>query len=115
MTPASALAPSDPKDAALTIEALSLSLPDGMERGFAVRDVSFDLVPGQILCVIGESGSGKSVTANAVMGLLPRSIGHAGGAIRVGQADLSKMSDGDLRDMRGRVVSMIFQDPLSAL
>lgn len=115
MTPASALASSDPQDAALSIEALGLSLPEGMERGFAVCEVSFNLILGQILCVIGESGSGKSVMANAVMGFLPSSIGHAGGSIRVGQADLAKMSGRELRDMRGRVVSMIFQDPLSAL
>src|SRR5690554_4340363 len=57
-------------DAALSVRGLAVALPPGMERTYAVEEVSFDLPRGQILCIIGESGSGKSVTASAVMGLL---------------------------------------------
>jgi peptide/nickel transport system ATP-binding protein len=86
-----------------------------MERAHAVEDISFDLVRGQILCVIGESGSGKSVTANAIMGLLPKAIRVASGSIELGGTRLVGLPADKLRDLRGRVVSMIFQDPLSAL
>ncbi|WP_134500604.1 ABC transporter ATP-binding protein [Microvirga pakistanensis] len=107
--------PAAAHEAALSINSLTVSLPKGMERGHAVRDISFDLIPGQILCIIGESGSGKSVTANAIMGLLPASIRVTSGAIRVGATDIMSIERSELRDMRGRIVSMIFQDPLSAL
>ena len=100
---------------ALTVRNLTIDLPKGMERKHAVSDISFDLKTGQILCIIGESGSGKSVTANAVMGLLPSAISISCGSIRCGDVDLTDASPEVLRDLRGRVVSMIFQDPLSAL
>ncbi|QCO56472.1 ABC transporter ATP-binding protein [Pseudorhodobacter turbinis] len=86
-----------------------------MERGHAVRDISFDLPQGKILCVIGESGSGKSVTANAVMGLLPPLMRVSSGEILFQGRDLLALDESSLRELRGRVVSMIFQDPLSAL
>ncbi|MCF6371195.1 ABC transporter ATP-binding protein [Rhizobium halophilum] len=100
---------------ALTVRNLTIDLPKGMERKHAVSGISFDLKAGQILCIIGESGSGKSVTANAVMGLLPSAIGISAGSIRCGDVELTDASPEVLRDIRGRVVSMIFQDPLSAL
>ena len=101
------------QDVALSIRGLTLSLPMNMERSHAVTDVSFDLNRGQILCVIGESGSGKSVSANAVMGLLPRSIRVTSGEIRLNGANIIDLSPDKLRALRGRVVSMIFQDPRS--
>ena len=104
-----------PQDVALSIRGLTLSLPMNMERSHAVADVSFDLKRGQILCIIGESGSGKSVSANAVMGLLPRSIRVTSGEIRLNGTNIIGLSPDKLRALRGRVVSMIFQDPLSAL
>jgi peptide/nickel transport system ATP-binding protein len=103
------------EDVALAVRDLTVSLPAGMEREHAVENVSFELKRGQILCIIGESGSGKSVTANAIMGLLPKSIRVSSGAIRLEGMDLVGLSPERLRDLRGRVVSMIFQDPLSAL
>ncbi|EEB82872.1 ABC transporter ATP-binding protein [Roseobacter sp. GAI101] len=99
----------------LSVRNLTVDLPRGMERKHAVKDVSFDLPRGKILCVIGESGSGKSVTANTVMGLLPPAITVSAGQIIFRGEDLLKASKQDLRKLRGRVVSMIFQDPLSAL
>ncbi|MGY4284170.1 peptide/nickel transport system ATP-binding protein [Bradyrhizobium sp. LM2.7] len=103
------------EDVALSVRDLTASLPAGMERVHAVENVSFDLKRGQILCIIGESGSGKSVTANAIMGLLPKTIRISSGTICLEGMDLVGLSSDRLRDLRGRVVSMIFQDPLSAL
>jgi peptide/nickel transport system ATP-binding protein len=94
---------------------LAISLPKNMERAFAVQDISFDLGAREILCIIGESGSGKSVTANAIMGLLPSAIKVAEGRILFQGVDLVKADNFKLRSLRGRAVSIIFQDPLSAL
>ena len=65
---------SETTEAILSIERLTLALPAGADRASAVEDVSLALYPRQILCVVGKSGSGKSVCASAVMGLLPRAI-----------------------------------------
>ena len=105
----------DTQEVALSVRGLTVSLPEGMERAYAVRDISFDLERGKILCVIGESGSGKSVTANTVMGLLPRRIGVSAGSIILNGREIVGMDPEELRSLRGREVSMIFQDPLSAL
>ena len=102
-------------DVALSVSDLTVSLPLDMERQYAVENLSFDLKRGQILCIIGESGSGKSVTANAIMGLLPKVIRVTGGAIDLEGRSIMGLPAGELRSLRGRVVSMIFQDPLSAL
>jgi len=102
-------------DAALSVRELTISLPKGMERSHAVERISFDLKRGQILCIIGESGSGKSVTANALMGLLPKVINVTNGSIRLEGREIVGAPAEELRSLRGRVVSMIFQDPLSAL
>ncbi|WP_284313336.1 ABC transporter ATP-binding protein [Labrys miyagiensis] len=102
-------------DVALSVRDLTVSLPEGMERAHAVERISFDLMRGQILCTIGESGSGKSITANAIMGLLPRVIRVASGSIHLNGMNIIGLPPEKLRSLRGRVVSMIFQDPLSAL
>jgi peptide/nickel transport system ATP-binding protein len=107
--------PVAPHDVALSVRDLTVNLPEGMERTHAVENISFDLKRGQILCVIGESGSGKSVTANAIMGLLPRVIHVSSGAIHLDGMNIIGLPPDKLRSLRGRVVSMIFQDPLSAL
>ncbi len=103
------------RDAVLSVNDLTVALPKGMERTYAVKKVSFDLQRGQILCIIGESGSGKSITANTIMGLLPRVIPVSSGAISLDGAEIVGAPAKELRNLRGRVVSMIFQDPLSAL
>lgn len=82
----------------------------------AVRDVTFSLGKGEILGIVGESGCGKSVTANAVMGLIPSPPGEiAGGKILFNGADITKLNDTALRKIRGNAISMIFQDPMTSL
>jgi peptide/nickel transport system ATP-binding protein len=99
----------------LSVHDLSVALPGKHDRPYAVRNISFDLMPGEILCIIGESGSGKSVTANTVMGLLPEVMKVETGTITFQHRDLLALPEAELRKLRGRAVSIIFQDPLSAL
>ena len=100
----------------LDIKNLHVALPKGSERPYAVEAVDLDLAPNEILCVVGESGSGKSLTARAVMGLLPLPHVHiAEGSIRFGEEDLTKVSEARLRAIRGSDISMIFQEPMTAL
>ena len=82
----------------------------------AVDGVSFDLWPGRMLGVVGESGSGKSVLSRSILGLNPRNVlaGRGGEVIFEGR-DLRKLSEKELREVRGEGISMIFQDPMTAL
>ena len=97
------------------IDKLSIALPDGADRAFAVDRVSFKLFPGEMLCVVGESGSGKSMSANALMGLLPDTVRVAQGRILLNGEDLVRMPPEALYAIRGRRVAMVFQEPMSAL
>lgn len=99
----------------LNIGKLSVRLPDGSDRAFAVHEMDLKIEKGEILCIVGESGSGKSMTADAVMGLLPKSLRFSAEHIRLNGQDLLRQPTSTLRDMRGREVAMIFQEPLSAL
>jgi len=81
----------------------------------AVNGVSFTLMPGEVLCIIGESGSGKSVTMRALMRLLPRRRTAIEGEVRVGAHDILTVDDATLTRLRGAVVSMVFQEPMTAL
>ncbi|MBN2874518.1 MAG: ABC transporter ATP-binding protein, partial [Spirochaetales bacterium] len=82
----------------------------------AVDGVSFDLRKGETLGIVGESGSGKSVTNLAVMKLIPSPPGKiAGGEVLFNGQDLLKMSDNEIRTIRGNKISMIFQDPMTSL
>jgi len=86
---------------------------DGVVR--AVSDLSFTLRRGETLGVVGESGSGKSVTSLAIMGLLNRAHADIEGEILFEGTDLLRASKDELRKIRGRDVSMIFQDPFACL
>ncbi|MBB4018858.1 peptide/nickel transport system ATP-binding protein [Chelatococcus caeni] len=99
----------------LKVDNLSIELPAGFDRKYAVENLSYTLEAGEILCVVGESGSGKSMTANAIMGLLPSYLKPSAGRILLKGRDLLAMSEAELARERGRTVSMIFQEPLSAL
>lgn len=77
---------------------------------YGVREVSFDLQPGEILGIVGESGSGKSVSTTAIPGLLPTNA-HATGAIFFDGVNLLELSQNQLREYRGKRISIIFQEP----
>ena len=81
----------------------------------AVNGVSFDLDAGESLGIVGESGCGKSMTALSIMGLVPEPGRVTSGEIRFRGHDLLRMRPEDVRDLRGRDMAMIFQDPLSSL
>ena len=70
---------------------------------------------GETLAIVGESGSGKSLTATAVMGLLPPGAGAVSGSAWLGERDLLRLSEPDLRRLRGGAMAMVFQDPMSSL
>ena len=80
----------------------------------AVNGVSFAMAPGEVLCMLGESGSGKSVTMRALMRLLPPKRAVIDGKVRIAGQDVLAMGEGDLRRFRGGTVSMIFQEPMTA-
>ena len=102
-------------DTLLSIENLSVALPRGADRAFAVEDVSLTVRRREIVCLVGESGSGKSMTAHAALRLLPQGVGISSGAIRFKGADIAVAGEAELRNLRGGEISMIFQEPLSAL
>jgi peptide/nickel transport system ATP-binding protein len=102
-------------DPVLRINGLSVALPGGGDRAHAVADLSLDLRPGEILCVVGESGSGKSVTALSTMGLLPPRLRVTGGEILFEGENILRVSAIRMRQIRGQRISMIFQDPMTAL
>jgi len=81
----------------------------------AVRDVNLELYKGETLAIVGESGSGKSVTTKAMLGILPKNGRIASGEIMYDGKDLTKLSEKDFYEIRGKKISLVFQDPLSAL
>ena len=80
----------------------------------AVNGVSFEQAPGEVLGVLGESGSGKSVTLRAMLRILPAHRSSVAGAIRVAGRDVLALSGAELEDYRGGTVSMVFQEPMLA-
>jgi peptide/nickel transport system ATP-binding protein len=98
----------------LAVEDLRLSLPTARGRVDALRGVSFTLGRGQTLGLIGESGSGKSLTALSLLGLLPEGARLAG-SIRLAGEELVGASDERLCRLRGSRIGMVFQEPMSAL
>ena len=99
----------------LSVRNLTIALPAGGDRRYAVRDISYDVRAGEILCIVGESGSGKSMSANAIMGLLPDYLAPQSGQILLRGTDLLQQDEARLQSMRGKDMAMIFQEPLSAL
>jgi len=81
----------------------------------AVNGVSFQVRPGEVLCILGESGCGKTVTLRALMRLLPPRRTQISGNVRVDGQDVLAMPPRALRDLRGGLVAMIFQEPMTAL
>jgi peptide/nickel transport system ATP-binding protein len=105
-----------PVQPVLDIVDLSICLPKGADRALAVEGATLTVLPGQTLCVVGESGSGKSMIANAVMGLLPRpQVAPVAGKILFEGVDLLSLTEPQMRELRGRRIGMVFQEPMSAL
>jgi len=86
---------------------------DGMVK--AVDGIDLQVRPGRTLCVVGESGCGKTVTALSIMRLLPRTGNIVGGRILLGGRDLVQADEDEMRELRGNAVSMIFQEPMTSL
>ena len=99
----------------LKIENLSVGIKSPAGKVQAVRDVSLELHPGEVLAIVGESGCGKSMLCKTIMKLLPKSAKIEGGKIIAGGVDITDYSDKDMRKLRGKLFSMIFQDPMTAL
>ncbi|WP_416731918.1 ABC transporter ATP-binding protein [Fictibacillus sp. JL2B1089] len=96
------------KDLVTTFKSADCPLP-------AVRGASFSVKKGETLCIVGESGCGKSITALSIMGLLPSNGMIADGSISFNQKNLAEMSPKQMQKVRGNDVSMIFQEPMTAL
>ncbi len=99
----------------LKIENLSVGIDSPGGKVHAVRDVSLELYPGEVLALVGESGCGKSMLCKAIMKLMPKSAKIESGTISVNGTDITAYSEKAMRKLRGKLFSMIFQDPMTAL
>ena len=104
-----------PTGPVLEVRGLSIELPKGGDRTLAVSNASFTVGRGEIVCLVGESGSGKSVIAQAVMGLLPRQLPVSDGSILLAGEDITHAPLSRLRQLRATRMSMVFQEPMTAL
>ena len=98
-------------NAALSVRDLTL----GIGGASVVDGMAFDVAPGEVMALVGESGCGKSLTALAAMRLLPRAVTRVRGRVELAGVDLYARSEREVRRLRGRKISMIFQEPLAAL
>jgi peptide/nickel transport system ATP-binding protein len=101
-------------EALLTVKDLRVAFATQSGRVQAVDGVSFELEPGEVLAIVGESGSGKSVTAQTILGLTRSPNAEIEGSIKLGGKELVTASEGELRDVRGAQVGMVFQDPMTS-
>ena len=99
----------------LEVRNLSVSFDSPKGEVQAVRDVSFSLKKGEVLAIVGESGCGKSVLCKSIMKLLPKSARIKEGSILVNGTDITGYRERDMQKIRGKVFSMIFQDPMTSL
>ncbi len=109
-------APAPEQQVVLTVDNLSVSV--NTEAGLMplIQNISFTLRRGETLAIAGESGSGKSITALAIMGLLPPpAVRVTGGAVRLSGRELTALPEAEMRAIRGDRVAMIFQEPMTAL
>jgi len=99
----------------LSVERLSIDISHEHETQRVVDDLNFTLHAGRTLCIAGESGSGKSLSSLAIMGLLPKVARMPSGAILYQERDLVGLSDRQMSRLRGRDIAMIFQEPMTSL
>ena len=103
------------EDTILEVRGLSVQYANGAKPAKAVDGVSFSLRPGGILALVGESGCGKTTVALALLGLLPFAGRVTGGEVRLAGTELLSLSKDEMRRLRGREISMVFQDPAAGL
>jgi oligopeptide transport system ATP-binding protein len=103
------------RNALLSVQDLRVEFWTSRGTIYAVNGISFDIAPGETLGIVGESGCGKSVTALALLGILPRAGRIPTGSAMFGDRDLVRLSDRQLRRIRGKEIAMIFQDPMTSL
>jgi peptide/nickel transport system ATP-binding protein len=111
-------APASPPDrsaALLEVRNLRVEFPTRRGTLVAIDDVSFDIAPGEVLGVVGESGAGKSITGAAIIGLLEPPGRIAGGEIRLAGRRIDDLDPARMRRVRGKEIGAIFQDPLTSL
>lgn len=99
----------------LEVRDLQVTLATSTGPLHAVRGISFDVSLGETVCIVGESGCGKSITSLSVMGLLPKKAEIRAEALRFDGKDMLEMSERQLSDLRGNCLAMIFQEPMTAL
>ena len=99
----------------LAVEDLNVHFLTSHGKVKAVESLNFGVAPGEVVAIVGESGSGKSVTALSIMRLLPRLTGRAAGRVTFDGQSLFDLDDEEMRKIRGRDISMIFQEPMTSL
>jgi peptide/nickel transport system ATP-binding protein len=101
--------------AALEVQDLEIRIHGDAGAFTVVSGMSLAVAPGETVCLVGESGCGKTMTALALLGLLPKGARMTGGAIRIEGRDFNALSPREIEDLRGNRITMIFQDALTAL
>ncbi|MEF2072924.1 ABC transporter ATP-binding protein [Consotaella aegiceratis] len=99
----------------LSVEGLTIDIPLAEGTLHAVRGIDFEVKRGETLCIVGESGCGKSLTSLAVMGLTGRRLKVGARRLEFDGRDLRSLSSGEMRDLRGNRLAMIFQEPMTSL
>jgi peptide/nickel transport system ATP-binding protein len=112
---ATTLTAANPCEPLVEVRDLNVTFVSREASVHAANDVSFTLMPGEVMCLIGESGSGKSVTLRAMMRLFPSHQTVMTGDVRIAGCDMMALSMRQLSDIRGTTVAMIFQEPMTAL
>ncbi|HBN6228182.1 TPA: ABC transporter ATP-binding protein, partial [Clostridioides difficile] len=101
------------QNALLSVRGLTLEVIHN--GGAVVKDVSFDVSPGEIVGIVGESGSGKTLATRSIIGLIAPGIRHASGSIIYKDQDTLQASDRALRRLRGGEIGVVFQEPMTSL
>ncbi len=104
-----------PDTPVLTVQNLTVSVATETGQRPLVSNLSFSLRKGETLAIAGESGSGKSITSLAIMGLLPPNVSVTEGSVTLGQTSLTKLPEHQMRALRGDRIAMIFQEPMTSL